>query len=124
MDYPASKEYLVTHAVGKDADDEVLTFLRGLTDRNYETPAAPMRRRAKPRGTRPALPRPEAPHSPASPVSNGGLRSEEVEGVVRYLLDRNVGDYRSLVLAATVEEGGAAGRAVRAPGEGRAVPGA
>ncbi len=39
MDYPASKEDLVKHAEGKNADDEVLSFLRGLPDRQYETPA-------------------------------------------------------------------------------------
>jgi hypothetical protein len=38
MDYPASKEDLVKHAEGKNADDEVLSFLRGLPDRQYETP--------------------------------------------------------------------------------------
>ncbi len=40
MDYPASKEELVKHAEGKGADDEVLSFLRNLPDKNYETPAA------------------------------------------------------------------------------------
>jgi hypothetical protein len=40
MDYPASKEDLVKHAEGKGADDEVLSFLRNLPDKNYETPAA------------------------------------------------------------------------------------
>ena len=39
MNYPASKEDLVKHAKGEDADDEVLSFLRDLPDRNYETPA-------------------------------------------------------------------------------------
>ncbi len=39
MDYPASKENLVKHAEGKDADEEVLSFLGDLPDRNYETPA-------------------------------------------------------------------------------------
>ena len=39
VDYPASKEDLVKHAEGKGADDEVLSFLRNLPDRNYETPA-------------------------------------------------------------------------------------
>jgi hypothetical protein len=39
MDYPASKEDLVEHAEEKNADDEVLSFLRNLPDRTYETPA-------------------------------------------------------------------------------------
>ncbi len=39
MDYPAGKEDLVKHAEGKKADDEVLSFLRDLPDRKYETPA-------------------------------------------------------------------------------------
>ncbi len=39
MDYPASKEDLVKHAEGKGADEEVLSFLRNLPERNYETPA-------------------------------------------------------------------------------------
>ncbi len=39
LDYPYSKEDLIKHAEGKGADDEVLSFLRNLPDRNYETPA-------------------------------------------------------------------------------------
>ncbi len=39
MNYPASKEDLVEHAEGQDADEEVLSFLRDLPDRTYETPA-------------------------------------------------------------------------------------
>ena len=39
MDYPASKGNLVKYAEGKGADEEVLSFLRDLPDRNYETPA-------------------------------------------------------------------------------------
>ncbi len=39
MDYPASKEDLVKHAEGNDADEDVLSFLRDLPDREYETPA-------------------------------------------------------------------------------------
>ena len=39
MDYPASKENLVKHAEEKGADEEVLSYLRDLPDRNYETPA-------------------------------------------------------------------------------------
>ena len=39
MDYPASKEDLVEHAEGNDADQEVLSFLRNLPERNYESPA-------------------------------------------------------------------------------------
>ncbi len=39
VDYPASKEDLVEHAEGKDADEDVLSFLRDLPDRKYETPA-------------------------------------------------------------------------------------
>ncbi len=40
MDYPASKEDLVKRAEEQDADEEVLSFLRDLPDRKYETPAA------------------------------------------------------------------------------------
>ncbi len=36
MDYPASKEDLVKHAEGKDAGDEVLSFLRDPADVNKE----------------------------------------------------------------------------------------
>ena len=39
VDYPASKEDLVKHAEDKGADDDVLSFLRNVPDRNYETPA-------------------------------------------------------------------------------------
>lgn len=39
VDYPASKDELVKNAEGKDADDDVLSFLKDLPDRNYETPA-------------------------------------------------------------------------------------
>lgn len=39
IDYPASKDELVNHAEKHDADEEVLSFLRDLPDRNYETPA-------------------------------------------------------------------------------------
>ncbi len=39
VNYPASKEDLVKHAEGKDADDDVLSFLRNLPDHKYETPA-------------------------------------------------------------------------------------
>ena len=39
MDYPASKEDLVKHAEEKGADDEVLSALKDLPDRKYETPA-------------------------------------------------------------------------------------
>jgi hypothetical protein len=39
MNYPASKEDLVKHAEGKGADEDVLSVLRNLPDRNYETPA-------------------------------------------------------------------------------------
>lgn len=39
VDYPASKEELIKNAEGKDADKDVLSFLRGLPDRKYETPA-------------------------------------------------------------------------------------
>ncbi len=39
MDYPAGKEDLVKHAEGKNAAEDVLSFLRGLPDRKYETPA-------------------------------------------------------------------------------------
>jgi hypothetical protein len=39
MDYLASKEDLVNHAEEQDADEEeVLSFLRDLPDKNYETP--------------------------------------------------------------------------------------
>ena len=39
VDYPASKEDLIKNAEGKDADEDVLSFLRDLPDRKYETPA-------------------------------------------------------------------------------------
>ncbi len=39
MNYPASKEDLVKHAEGQDADEDVLSFLKDLPERNYETPA-------------------------------------------------------------------------------------
>ena len=39
VDYPASKEELVKNAEGKDADEDVLSFLKDLPDRKYETPA-------------------------------------------------------------------------------------
>lgn len=39
MDYPASKEDLVKQAEEKGADDQVLSFLRNLPERNHETPA-------------------------------------------------------------------------------------
>ena len=39
VDYPASKDELVKNAEGKNADDGVLSFLRDLPDKNYETPA-------------------------------------------------------------------------------------
>jgi hypothetical protein len=39
IDYPASKEDLVKHAEEKGADEEVLSALKDLPDRKYETPA-------------------------------------------------------------------------------------
>ncbi len=39
MNYPAGKENLVKHAEGKNADEDVLSFLRDLPDRKYDTPA-------------------------------------------------------------------------------------
>ena len=39
IDYPASKEELVKHAEEKGADEEVLSALKDLPDRKYETPA-------------------------------------------------------------------------------------
>lgn len=39
MDYPASKDDLVKHAEGKDADEEVISALKELPERTYETPA-------------------------------------------------------------------------------------
>jgi hypothetical protein len=39
MGYPASKEDLVKHAEGKDADDEVISALKGLPGKEYGTPA-------------------------------------------------------------------------------------
>ncbi len=38
MDYPVSKDELVKHAQGENADDEVLSALKNLPDRKYETP--------------------------------------------------------------------------------------
>jgi hypothetical protein len=39
MNYPASREDLIKHAEEQDADEDVLSFLRNLPDRKYETPA-------------------------------------------------------------------------------------
>ena len=39
MDYPASREELVKHARSKNAGDDILSALKDLPDRNYETPA-------------------------------------------------------------------------------------
>lgn len=38
MDYPASKEDIVSHAKGKGADDSVLETLGNLPDREYDSP--------------------------------------------------------------------------------------
>ena len=39
MDYPASRDELVKHAQSKNADDDILSALKDLPDRKYETPA-------------------------------------------------------------------------------------
>ena len=39
VDYPADKEDLVKNAEKKDADDDVLSALKDLPDKKYETPA-------------------------------------------------------------------------------------
>jgi hypothetical protein len=39
MDYPAKKEEIVKHAEQNGADDDVLTALRRIEDREYEGPS-------------------------------------------------------------------------------------
>lgn len=39
MDYPATRDELVEHAKGRDADDGVLAALREIPDRRYEGPS-------------------------------------------------------------------------------------
>ncbi len=39
MDYPATKEDIVSHAEQHGGDDEVLQALRGIDDREYEGPS-------------------------------------------------------------------------------------
>ncbi|MBJ2122087.1 DUF2795 domain-containing protein [Arthrobacter sp. MSA 4-2] len=38
IDYPVSKDDLVKHAEGSGAGDEVMQTLRGLPDREYDSP--------------------------------------------------------------------------------------
>lgn len=38
-DYPTSKDELVKHAQGKNVDDDVLSALKNLPGKRYETPA-------------------------------------------------------------------------------------
>lgn len=38
VSYPASKDQLVEHARGKNADEDVLEALSGLPDRSYDGP--------------------------------------------------------------------------------------
>lgn len=40
LDYPASKQQLVEHARGQGADDEALSTLERLPDREYDGPNA------------------------------------------------------------------------------------
>ena len=39
VDYPANKDELVKNAENKDADDKVLSALKDLPDKKYESPA-------------------------------------------------------------------------------------
>ena len=39
MDYPASKDQIVSHAESSGADDEILEALRKIDDREYEGPS-------------------------------------------------------------------------------------
>ncbi|CAA9892867.1 conserved hypothetical protein [Candidatus Methylobacter favarea] len=39
MDYPASKEEIVTHAQSQGADDKVMQTLQQLPDESFQTPA-------------------------------------------------------------------------------------
>jgi hypothetical protein len=40
VDYPASKQDLITHALQQGADEEALKALSRLSEKQYETPAA------------------------------------------------------------------------------------
>ncbi|MHB0878740.1 MAG: DUF2795 domain-containing protein [Anaerolineae bacterium] len=40
MEYPASKNDLVSHAKDEGASDDVMGFLQGLPDRDYDSPVA------------------------------------------------------------------------------------
>ena len=40
MNYPASKDEIVRHAEGQGADDDILSVLRQITDRQYDGPNA------------------------------------------------------------------------------------
>lgn len=40
MDYPASKDQIVSHAERNGADDETLSLLRGMPDQEYDGPNA------------------------------------------------------------------------------------
>jgi hypothetical protein len=40
VEYPATKDDLVTNAKGQGAGDDVMGFLQGLPDRDYDSPVA------------------------------------------------------------------------------------
>ena len=40
LDYPASKDRIVSHAEGNGAPDDILGALRGIPDREYDGPNA------------------------------------------------------------------------------------
>ena len=40
LDYPASKQEVVEHARGRDADEDVLSALEQIADREYDGPNA------------------------------------------------------------------------------------
>lgn len=40
LEYPATRDSIVSHAEKHDADDEALDALRGIEEKEYETPAA------------------------------------------------------------------------------------
>ena len=40
LDYPASKQQVVDHARGRDADEEIVSALEQIADREYDGPNA------------------------------------------------------------------------------------
>ena len=40
LDYPASKQQVVDHACGRDADEEIVSALEQIADREYDGPNA------------------------------------------------------------------------------------